>query len=122
MKTILALCAVGLTTGGCAKLPLDNSAPTAPLLDSDGVYSGLGVAVQVLVDDPDGDRVALHFQAFTDGSPVLDFAWTSFIPSGEEEVFYLNLNPGSWTLMAWARDEWDELSPQRSVTLVVAYP
>jgi hypothetical protein len=106
----------------CAKLPLDNEAPAAPVIASDGILTPYGVAVQVTVDDPDADRVTLHFRADNGLGGVQDFAWTSFIDSGQDEVFYLGLNVGQWTLTARARDEWEELSPTARLDVQVVLP
>ncbi len=108
---------------GCAKLPMDNEAPGAPILESDGLSSPFGVSVRVLVDDPDGDMITLQFEASREGGISQAFNWTNFFASGEEEVFLLNLvPPGQWTLTARARDELDEMSPSTTLDLTVSVP
>lgn len=122
LHRILLLLGLLTLAAGCAKLPLDNEAPARPELVSDGTLTGYGVAVQVTVDDPDSDRVTVHFQANSTTGGTIDFAWTSFIASGQPEIFYLNLGLGQWTLTARARDEWEELSPSTTVDLLVQLP
>ena len=107
---------------GCAKLPMENDAPGAPILFSDGEYHPGGVEIRVNVDDPDGDMVSLHFQATNSNNITQDFIWTSFIASSEEAYFFLNLSVGQWTLAAQAKDELEELSPTASYDMTVAVP
>jgi hypothetical protein len=125
MRTVpWILLLIGLMTliGGCAKLPLDNEAPGTPVISSDGILTPYGVAVRVTVDDADSDMVTINFQADSALGGAVDFAWTSFIASGEQAEFYLNLSVGQWTITARARDEWEELSPPASYDLVVQTP
>ena len=105
----------------CAKLPMENDAPGAPIVVSDGVYFSGGVEVLVTVDDPDGDMVTLHFLATNPSGLVKDFTWSSFVASGEEESFFLGIGLGQWTLKTQARDELDELSPTTSYDFVVSF-
>ena len=108
---------------GCAKLPLDNEPPGAPILVSDGISGPSGVAFRVLVDDPDGDRITLQFQVTREGSFPESFNWTSFFASGEETVFFLSLvSAGQWTVTARARDELNETSPPTTIDLLVSVP
>ena len=111
------LCAALLIFAGCAKLPQDNSAPAAPVLGTGSVTPG-NVEILVMVNDADGDMVTLQFQA-NNGVSVQDFAWTSFIPSGQETSFFLNLSQGQWTLTARAKDEMEDESPLGSLELTV---
>lgn len=110
-----------LTLSGCAKLPLDNSAPSAPEISTEGTPQVNNVAVQVLVDDPDGDRVTLKFRATHSGGSVQEFSWTSFIDSGKRETFYLGLGSGQWTLSAQAKDELAEVSSSSSIDITVGF-
>jgi hypothetical protein len=119
LKVMSLLGAVLLLVAGCAKLPEENSAPGAPVLGTGSVTPG-NVEILVLVDDPDGDMVTLHFQA-DNGSGIQDFAWTSFIASGRQESFILNLAPGQWTLTATAKDELEDESAEATLELTVAY-
>src|SRR5210317_1080584 len=102
--TLGIMLALLLAVAGCAKLPLDNGAPSAPelALASSQINN---VAIQVMVDDPDGDRVTLKFRATNALGAVVDFSWTSFVDSGSEEIFYLGLGLGQWTISAQAKDE-----------------
>lgn len=120
MKRIaIAAAAALLLSAGCAMLPLDNEPPEAPVLESDGDrVAGFGLPVAVTCEDPDGDRVALRFRAVAGPSQV-DFAWTSYVESGEETIFYLDLPPGAWRLEAWARDEMDETGATSTLDLTV---
>lgn len=113
---------ITISLGGCAKLPMENEAPSAPLLVSDGVYSAGGVEIRVTVDDPDGDMVTLHFVATHSTGTNQDFSWTSFIASGQEESFFLGLTLGQWSIKAQARDELEEDSPITSYDLLVSQP
>lgn len=107
---------------GCAKLPMENDPPGAPVIFSDGEYHSGGVEIRVIVDDPDGDMVTLHFQATSSQGNFQDFIWTSFVASGEEAYFYLNLAVGQWSLAAQAKDELEELSPTARYDLTVSLP
>ncbi len=53
---------------------MDNDAPGAPIMVSDGVLTFAGVEIRVTVDDPDGDMVALHFRATPTTGPSQDFS------------------------------------------------
>ena len=117
----LCLMAVTLVTS-CAKLPMENDAPGAPVLYSDGEYQPGGVEVRVTVDDPDGDMVSLHFQTISSSHIINDFIWTSFVDSGEEAFFYLNIGTGQYSLTAQAKDELEELSVVTSYDLLVTMP
>ena len=120
---VICLCLLtSLLVVSCAKLPLENDAPAAPLLVSDGAYHTGGVELLVTVDDPDGDMVTLHFVATSSTGTIQDFSWTSFIASGQEESFFLGLSIGQWAITAQARDELDELSPTTSYNLLVSAP
>ena len=122
MPLALFLFAMFLLTG-CAKLPMDNEPPSAPLITTDGVATALGVAFQVMVDDPDGDMVTVQFQATTPGGFPQTFNWTSFFASGVEETFLLNLVPlGQWTVTVLARDELNETSGETVLQLTVSGP
>ncbi len=118
----LVLLALLLTISGCAKLPLDNGAPASPELSSDGLYSSWGVEIMVTANDPDGDMVTILFETYRNGSPANIFSPTSFIASGQQESFFLNLTPGQWEVRALARDEWEEESPETVMELTVSYP
>ena len=107
---------------GCAKLPLENSAPGTPILTSDGIRHAAGIEVLVSVDDPDNDKVTMQFRATQTSGTVQEFSWTSFIDSGSEEIFYLNLSLGQWTVTATAKDEWEELSGVATMDLLVTVP
>ncbi len=121
--TLLATLLVLTSLAGCAKLPMENEPPSAPVLTSDGIVGPFGVEISVLVDDPDGDMVTLQIQATPASGVPQTFSWTSFFASGQEEVFLLNLNPvGSWVLTATARDEIDEESASSTTNLTVALP
>ena len=116
-------CLLLILSAGCAKLPLDNGAPAAPQLASDGVLEYYGVEIIVTVDDPDGDMVTLAFQATNPSGVMQDFAPTNFIASGRQESFILNLNAvGLWTLTARATDELAEVSPAASIEVLVSLP
>jgi len=127
-KTIYRFCLIILCfllssfMASCAKLPMENDPPGAPVVFSDGVWQPTGVEIRVLVDDPDGDMVTLHFQATDSTGLINDFAWTSFIASGEEGAFFLGLSQGQWSITAQARDELDEQSPITSYQLTVSIP
>ena len=117
--TRTAIAAVLLLLTGCAMLPLDNEAPDVPELQSDGVrHVNFGVPVTVICTDPDGDRVAVRFRA-VNGPAQLEFAWSTYLASGDTTVFYLDLPLGPWRLEAWARDELDETGARGSLELTV---
>jgi hypothetical protein len=123
MKTLFILTltiAALLAFGGCAKLPLDNSAPAAPVMEA-GAVDGGSVVILVTVDDPDGDKVALHFQASSNSGGVVDIQpeWTSFIESGKQVAYLLSLDSGQWTLTASAKDELEEESPDASIQVTL---
>ena len=119
MRSLITILVLACLMSGCAKLPLDNGAPAAPELSLSGPPQTNNVAVEVMVDDPDGDRVSLKFTATPSSGVAQDFAWTSFLDSGETEVFYLGLGSGTWTLTAKAKDEWEEESRTRVLQVVV---
>jgi len=110
------------TLFGCAKLPLENTAPDAPVMTSDNILYPAGVEIRVTVEDLDGDMVALEFQATRSTGEVQHFFWTSFIASGKEDAFYLDLSLGQWTIMARAKDELAEISDYSSMDLTVVSP
>ena len=116
----VALLGAGLLTlAGCAELPLENSAPEPPVLASDGVYhAATGVAVDVTCVDPDGDRITILFTAVS-ATVQQDFAWTSFIDSGQTATFYLDLGLGDWTLRAVGKDELAESGDMGTLDLNV---
>jgi hypothetical protein len=119
MKSLITILVLACLMSGCAKLPLDNGAPAVPELSLSGPPQANNVAVEVTVDDPDGDRISLKFIATHSTGATQDFAWTSFLDSGETEVFYLGLSTGTWTLSAKAKDEWEEESKARVLEVVV---
>lgn len=119
MGTVLLLIA---PLFGCAKLPLENTAPDAPVMTSDNILYPAGVEIRVTVEDLDGDMVALEFQATHSTGEVQYFFWTSFIASGKEDAFYLDLSLGQWTIQARAKDELAEISEYSSMDLTVVSP
>lgn len=118
---MLGILISGVLTG-CAKLPFDNEAPGAPALTSTGEIGTYGVEILVMVDDPDGDMIAIKFQATNSVDVTQEFSWTSFIASGVEESFVLGLSQGQWTLSAQAKDEIEDLSPTTTIDLTVTWP
>jgi hypothetical protein len=117
---VLTAAVVGsVLLAGCAKLPLANDPPEVPSFHSTGISEpGFGVPVTVAARDPDGDRVSIQFRTIV-GVDVQESTWTSFVDSGSTTEFYLNLAPGTYTLQARARDEFEEMSDYGAVELVV---
>jgi hypothetical protein len=121
MRPILLVLAIGVLFSGCAKLPLDNGAPKAPRLTLAGTAQINNVPIEVVVDDPDSDRVTLSFTAENKSGETQEFVWTSFIDSGQAEVFTLGLGSGEWEITARAKDEWEEIGPAGSMTVSVGF-
>ncbi len=101
---------------------MNNSAPDAPVLASDNILRPGGVEIRVTVNDLDGDMVAMEFQAIHSSGEAQYYVWTSFIDSGQEEIFYLDLSLGPWTVNARAKDELAETSEYSTIELSVVSP
>lgn len=99
---------------GCVKLPTESNTPPAPpalsVLSSINSYA-LGCVVLITGTDGDNDLMAYQFEASSSsGTAGTVSKWSNYFPSGQQVLFLIQAEEGSYDLRVRSRDAMNDIS------------